>query len=138
MSLHDELRRIGHGALLGAVVLVILALLVQALARRAPAAPPTSTVTAKTQDRLLHPRELLYAPSVTLEHYRRQEASPAWLTAQTQYPIPLPRERTGEAPAAVATPSVVQKETGRPEKAACVKVGRRTVWEGRYRWRCRR
>ena len=54
MPLGDELRRIGYGALLGAVVLVILALLVQALARRAPAASPPPTVAGKTQDRLLH------------------------------------------------------------------------------------
>ena len=64
---------------------------------------------------------------MTLERYR-PEGPPAWWTAETQYPIPLPRERTGEAPAAVAVPSAVQKETGRPEKAACQRVGWRTVW----------
>lgn len=76
---------------------------------------------------------------------------PVWWTAETRYLPPLSPERpgeaprrTGEAPKVAAAPSVVdQKETGRqeidrPTRAACSSHGLRTVWEGQYRWRCRR
>jgi hypothetical protein len=150
MLLRDEVKRIGITALAIATMLVILALL-QAPAGKVPAA--ILTVPVKTQDRLP-----ALPQRVTTERFYRDvvaqdaadalvaswEASPAWFTAETIYPLPplppeRPRERTGAAPTAAAVPSAVgQKETGRPEKAACSRHGLRTVWSGQYRWRCRR
>jgi hypothetical protein len=73
---------------------------------------------------------------------------PAWWVAETRYLPPLPPERPSGAPAAAAGPSVVQKEADRQEtdrpqslwkdRAACSRHGLKTVWQGQYRWRCRR
>jgi hypothetical protein len=158
MLLRDEVRLVGYGALAIAAVLVILALLVRPLAGTEPTvsaiASPIAIVAVKTQDRMA------YLPQrVLTERFYRDvvaqdaadalvaswEASPAWLTAETAYPLPplppeRPRERTGAAPtAAPRTPQMEpQKLTSRPERAACLRHGLKTVWSGQYRWRCRR
>lgn len=160
MSLRDEVRSVGYGALAIAAVLAVMALLLARPAARVGAgnqATPAAVLPQSWQEnrpRTVRTERFIDYPTPAAEEraagiamlrtaFAGQDGAigslPAWWTAETRYPIPLPSERISEAPAAAAVPSAApRRETGRPEKAACKAVDRRTVWEGRYRWRCRR
>lgn len=160
MRSRDEVRLVGLTALALAALLVILALLVAPgagnQATPSPVPPPVPRM-VRTERFIDYPTPTEQERATGIEMLRVAFAAqdgaigslPAWWVAQTRYLPPLPPERPSEAPTAAAGPSPTllppfshisptQTETGRPERAACLRVGRRTVWEGRYRWRCRR
>ena len=167
-DLRTEVRLVGYGALAAAAVLVIMALLLapsasnQVTLQPEPVRAMMPVLAPTLAPRLVRTERFIDYPTPTAQeraagivllrqafaaeavaprpHYTGSSGGlPVWWTAETRYLPPLPPERTSEAPRASLGTSVVdQKETGRPERAACSSHGLRTVWEGQYRWRCRR